>query len=97
MQPAGAAWTGSPRPGSASGGRGAGGGRREHFPGPGPASAKPGTRVGLQNTAARLAQLHGPSARLDLRPEPGGGTVAELRFPLRRTAGAARDGGENGR
>lgn len=37
--------------------------------------------VGLQNTAARLAQLYSSAHHFTVGPGPGGGTVAELRFP----------------
>jgi two-component sensor histidine kinase len=42
--------------------------------------------VGLRNTVARLEQLYGPGQRFTLRPAEGegmGGTVAEVRLPLR--------------
>ena len=39
--------------------------------------------VGLSNTAARLAQLHGDGARLALAPVPDGGTRATICLPRR--------------
>jgi signal transduction histidine kinase len=39
--------------------------------------------VGLSNTRARLAQLHGAAAGLVLAPAPGGGAVARVWMPLR--------------
>lgn len=39
--------------------------------------------VGLSNTAARLAQLHGDGASLALHPVAGGGTRAVVRLPAR--------------
>lgn len=49
--------------------------------GPGPGDARAG--VGLANTRARLAQLYGDGASLDLRSGTGGGTVAEISLPWR--------------
>ena len=43
--------------------------------------------VGLRNTRARLAQLHGDAARFTLDAAPGGGAVAQVVLPC-RTAGA---------
>ena len=40
-----------------------------------------GRGVGLQNTAARLEQLYSSAHHFTVGPGPGGGTVAELRFP----------------
>jgi sensor histidine kinase YesM len=37
--------------------------------------------LGLRNTVARLDQLYGTAARFTLRPDPRGGTVAEVRIP----------------
>ena len=53
-----------------------------------------GAGVGLQNTAARLAQLYGPAHVLALRPAPEGGTVAEVRLPFhtRPVSGPAAGG-----
>jgi two-component system, LytTR family, sensor kinase len=34
--------------------------------------------LGLSNTRARLAQMYGTQASLSLRPNAGGGTVAEI-------------------
>jgi signal transduction histidine kinase len=39
--------------------------------------------VGLSNTRARLAQLHGDAAGLALDDAPGGGAVARVWMPLR--------------
>jgi LytS/YehU family sensor histidine kinase len=39
--------------------------------------------IGLSNTAARLAELHGDKGELTVRPAPGGGTVAIVRLPVR--------------
>ncbi len=48
-----------------------------------------GYGIGLSNTAARLAELHGPRAALEVAPAPGRGTVARVRLPLARAAEAA--------
>ena len=45
------------------------------------ASPRPG--VGLANTRARLRELYGDAASLELTPRPGGGVWAELRLPPR--------------
>lgn len=60
--------------------------------GPGPEGpARDGREgVGLRNTVARLEQLYGTAQTFALRPATGGGTVAEVRLPLRRAAGGAR-------
>ena len=42
--------------------------------------------VGLANTRARLETLFGDAARLDVLNAEGGGTIATVRFPLRRQA-----------
>jgi two-component system LytT family sensor kinase len=39
--------------------------------------------IGLSNTAARLAELHGDKGALIVRPAPGGGTVAIVQLPVR--------------
>ena len=39
--------------------------------------------VGLRNTRARLAQLHGDAARFTLDAAPGGGAVAQVLLPFR--------------
>ncbi len=39
--------------------------------------------LGLSNTRERLATLYGGRARLDLAPNPGGGTTAIVRLPYR--------------
>jgi two-component system LytT family sensor kinase len=59
-------------------------------PGPAPAQDRARPGVGLANTRARLRQLYGDAARLDLAPAPGGGTVAVLELPWRTGAGAER-------
>lgn len=43
----------------------------------------PGHGVGLANTRARLAQLHGPRAKLELRNPPGGGGLVVVTLPRR--------------
>jgi LytS/YehU family sensor histidine kinase len=53
--------------------------------GPGmPKTGPPREGVGLANTRARLAELYGGAARLDLRNAAGGGMAATLMLPLRR-------------
>ena len=47
--------------------------------GPGVTSSAPG--VGLANTRARLATLHGHRGTVNLTSPPGGGTVATVRLP----------------
>ena len=47
--------------------------------------------VGIQNTAARLAQLHGAEYRFALGPAPEGGTLVEIRLPYRKRARAVGD------
>ena len=42
--------------------------------------------VGLRNTTARLAQLHGAEYRFTLEPSVNGGTTVELRLPHRAPA-----------
>lgn len=42
--------------------------------------------LGLANTRARLHQLHGAEARLELRPGVAAGTEVHVRLPARRTA-----------
>lgn len=56
---------------------------RDDGPGYRPAS---GTGVGLANTRARLETLYGEAGRLRVEGAEGGGTVAAVRFPLRRQA-----------
>jgi len=46
------------------------------------APPRPGGGVGLSNLRARVRQLHGPGARLELLDNPGGGVVARLILPL---------------
>jgi signal transduction histidine kinase len=67
--------------------------------GPGPtAGAASGRRdaaaggVGLRNTVARLAQLHGDAQRFTLAARDGGGAVAEVRLPFRTRATTAASG-----
>src|SRR5216684_3568189 len=43
--------------------------------------------VGLANTRARLETLFGEAAQLDVLNAEGGGTIATLRFPSRRSVG----------
>jgi signal transduction histidine kinase len=62
---------------------------------PGGPAAGGGGGVGLRNTAARLAQLYGDRHRLSLAPDPGGGTVAEVRLPY-HTRPVARAWGAGG-
>jgi sensor histidine kinase YesM len=57
--------------------------------GPGPAEASRGLGVGLTNTRQRLAELYGTAAGLTLSARAGGGTVVEVRLPLRREDQAA--------
>ena len=54
---------------------------RDNGPGPGP--TENGTGVGLANTRRRLEELHGGSASLELVGPPAGGTMVEVRLPLR--------------
>jgi signal transduction histidine kinase len=49
---------------------------------PGPA----GSGFGLVQIRERLRTLHGAAAHLTLRPRPEGGTLAEIRLPLRNIA-----------
>jgi LytS/YehU family sensor histidine kinase len=44
---------------------------------------RPGTGVGMQNTRARLAQLYGDRARLELEVQPGRGALARIVLPWR--------------
>jgi LytS/YehU family sensor histidine kinase len=57
---------------------------RDHGPGYVAASDE---GVGLVNTRARLETLFGEAGRLEVRNAEGGGTIATLRFLLRRSAG----------
>ncbi len=41
-----------------------------------------GAGVGLRLTRERLAELYGPETRLELRPAPGGGMVAQIVLPF---------------
>ncbi|WP_306396986.1 sensor histidine kinase [Telluria beijingensis] len=49
------------------------------------APPRPGGGVGLSNLRARVRQLHGQGARLELLDNPGGGVVARLILPLSQT------------
>ncbi|MDY0977944.1 histidine kinase [Massilia sp. CFBP9012] len=49
------------------------------------APPRPGGGVGLSNLRARVRQLHGPGARLELLDNPGGGVIARLLLPLSQT------------
>jgi len=49
------------------------------------APPRPGGGVGLSNLRARVRQLHGPGARLELLDNPGGGVLARLILPLLQT------------
>lgn len=49
-------------------------------------SADPGVGVGISNIRARLAQLYGPRASVSLEGEPGLGTTATLRLPLKEAS-----------
>ena len=46
------------------------------------AAATGGSGVGLANTRARLAALHGEAAELSLEANLPGGVVASIRLPL---------------
>jgi two-component system, LytTR family, sensor kinase len=48
--------------------------------------------VGLRNTRARLAQLHGDAARFTLDAAPGGGAVAQVVLPFRTATDHAAGG-----
>ncbi len=54
----------------------------------GHASGPPVEGVGLGNTRARLDQLFGASARLELLPRPEGGAIARLTLPFTTRPGA---------
>lgn len=47
--------------------------------------------IGLRNTAARLAQLHGAAGRLELEATPKGGFLARVTLPFRRAASAGAE------
>ena len=51
--------------------------------GDGPSHHGNGNGVGLANTRHRLAELYGTAAQLTLEPGRHGGTIAEVRLPLR--------------
>ena len=57
--------------------------------GPGPMEASRGLGVGLTNTRQRLAELYGAAGGLTLTARAGGGTVVEVRLPLRIDGRAA--------
>jgi signal transduction histidine kinase len=56
---------------------------RDNGPGPAPDADRRGEGggVGLRNTVARLAQLHGAAQRFTIAPDAEGGTVVEIRLP----------------
>lgn len=54
-----------------------------------PTDGPPAPGVGIANCRARLEQLYGERADLDLREAPGGGVIVSLRMPY-------REGGEDG-
>lgn len=56
--------------------------------GPGP-SPREHDGVGLSNTRKRLFELYGDSSTMDVVGLPGGGTIAEMRMPLRWSAARA--------
>jgi hypothetical protein len=56
--------------------------------GPGYREGQSEAGVGISNTRARLDTLFGDSARLELRRGESGGTIATVRFPLRRGSNA---------
>ncbi|MEE8586047.1 MAG: ATP-binding protein, partial [Acidobacteriota bacterium] len=58
-------------------------------PGPPPDSSSQGRGVGLSNTRARLSELFGSDARLQLASRDSGGASARIELPLRRRKGAA--------
>ncbi len=45
---------------------------------------KRGSGVGLANTRARLTTLYGDAAQLSIRPNVGGGVIAEIELPFER-------------
>ena len=51
--------------------------------GAGPGRSEHGSGVGLANTRRRLSELYGDAASLELIAPPGGGTLVEVRLPLR--------------
>jgi two-component system, LytTR family, sensor kinase len=55
--------------------------------GPGPQAAEH-SGVGLTNTRRRLAELYGSSGSLRMMAPPGGGTIVEVRLPLRAAVAA---------
>ena len=54
--------------------------------GPGYSQEGAAMGVGLANIRARLETLFGPRGRLELRKAESGGTIATVRFPLRRSS-----------
>ncbi len=62
---------------------------RDDGPGPGPQRHAEGVGVGLANTRHRLTELYGELGSLTLRAAQGGGTLVEVRVPLRRAGRAA--------
>jgi anti-sigma regulatory factor (Ser/Thr protein kinase) len=59
-----------------------------------PAELRRGKRegVGLSNTRSRLDRLYGEQAALTVRENPGGGVLADIYIPLRRSALATANG-----
>ena len=51
--------------------------------------AQPSTGLGLANTRARLAELYGPNATLDVANHPHGGVIATVRLPYHEMEGNA--------
>ncbi|HJU64300.1 MAG TPA: histidine kinase, partial [Gemmatimonadaceae bacterium] len=56
---------------------------RDNGPGMGPSVRQEGT--GIRNTRDRLEHLYGTAQRFALRERPGGGTIAAVTIPYRRT------------
>jgi signal transduction histidine kinase len=62
--------------------------------GPGlPADQTPDEGIGIGHTRARLAQLYGSEASLELEPRAGGGTTARIRLPFARVGMRSTDHG----
>jgi two-component system, LytTR family, sensor kinase len=60
---------------------------RDDGPGFAPERAAADRGIGLSNTRARLAQLHGDAARLTIEPGPTGGAIVTMRLPYRLADG----------